>query len=112
MAFANKRVAKIKIGIGIKVNKLKRQSTQNIKLKIAMSESISPNISINPAENTSEIDSTSDTTRVTKEPTGVWSKYRVLKDKTVLNTLVLRSLMTDCAKRFDRYAEAQITYLC
>ena len=83
------------MGIGINVNKLKRQSTQNIKPRIAMRESKSPKISINPAENTSEIDSTSETTRVTKEPTGVLSKYRVLNDKTLLKTRVLKSRITD-----------------
>ena len=74
IALAKIRVAIIKIGTGIKVIKDNSQFVENISKRTKNKEIKSPEISIKPAEKTSVMASTSDTTRVTRAPTGVLSK--------------------------------------
>ena len=67
-------MANIKSGMGKIVIRDNSQSTKNIREITKTSEIKSPAISIKPEENTSVTASKSETTLVTKAPTGVESK--------------------------------------
>ena len=69
----------IRIGIGISVMNANFQLVKNMSDKIRTNANKSLIISSSPDENTSVIACISDTVLVTKEPTGLVSKYFILR---------------------------------